>query len=237
MDRIRPSRAGLPGLPLTILPLALLLGGCFGDVDFAPFGRRDPIGAPDSLTVRRVMGTPNEVAPLVPEPGNVWPAEEAPRATLQNPDAATVPPGERSRSEGLERARQQRGATPEEGPAPSSTRAGPAVPPEAAPNPRAPVPGTVRPRRYGSEPALPPLDPPPVPRAGVPRGEYPSPPEPRVEGQVLPVPGGAPATITGGAGSIQTYTQPGVGSGTAIRQGGTTTLIAPNGGIQVVPNP
>ena len=235
MDRIRPPRAGLPGLPLTILPLALLLGGCFGDVDFAPFGRRDPIGAPDSLTVRRVMGTPVEMPPLEPEPGNVWPGEEAPRATLQNPDAAVVPPQERSRSEGLERA-QGRGRAPD-GPTPrAATERGPYVPPEVAPNPRAPVPGTVTPRRRGSSEPLPPLDPPPLPRAGVPEGAYPAPPAPRVEGTVIPTPGG-PATITGGAGNIQTYTQPGLGTGTAIRQGGTTTLIGPDGGIQVVPTP
>ncbi|MBP0447059.1 hypothetical protein J8J14_19985 [Roseomonas sp. SSH11] len=231
MDRLRPgSRAGL----LASLPLALLLGGCFGDIDMAPFGRTDPLTAPDSLTVRRVMGIETTVPPLAAEPGNVWPAQEAPRATLQNPDSVTVPPQERSRSEGLERAREQRGRAPE-GFAPNSQGPGPALPPEVAPNPRAPAPGT---RRRGSsgEP-LPPLDPPPLPRAGVPRGAPATPPEPRLEGTVLPVPGGPPAIITGGSGSVQTYTQPGVGTGTAIRQGGTTTLIAPDGTTQVVPNP
>jgi hypothetical protein len=225
MDRLRP------GL-LASLPLTLLLGGCFGDIDWAPFGRSDAIGAPDSLTVRRVMGTPVEVPPLVPEPGNVWPAEEAPRATLQNPDAAPL----REQPSGtLERARQQRGTPPE--PRLESMRPGPYVPPEVAPNPRAPVPGTARPRRLGSSEALPPLDPPPLPRAGVPRGAPPTPPAPRLEGQVLPVPGGPPATITGGTGNIQTYTQPGDGTGTAIRQGGSTTLIGPDGSVQVVPTP
>ncbi len=231
MDRLRP---GMRGRLLASLPLALLLGGCFGDIDMAPFGRTDPLGAPDSLTVRRVMGTPAEVPPLAPEPGNVWPAQEAPRATLQNPDAATVPPQERSRSEGLERARQQRGTSPDVY-LPNSTAPGQGAPPEAAPNPRAPAPGTRR--RIGSSEALPPLDPPPLPRAGVPRGAPPTPPERRVDGQVLPVPGGPPAVITGGSGNIQTYTQPGVGTGTAIRQGGTTTLIGPDGSTQVVPTP
>ncbi|MBB5693242.1 hypothetical protein [Muricoccus pecuniae] len=226
MDRLRPG-------PLASLSLAILLGGCLGDIDLAPFGRRDAIGAPDSLTVRRVMGTSAEDAPLMPEPGNVWPGEEAPRATLQNPDAAVVPPQERARSEGLERA-QQRGRAPEVIP-PNSTQPGRGAPPEAAPNPRAPAPGTRR--ATGSSQALPPLDPPPLPRAGVPRGEPATPPAPRLEGQVLPTPGGAPATITGGNNNVQTFTQPGIGTGTAIRQGGTTTLFGADGSIQVVPTP
>ncbi|MBP0491958.1 hypothetical protein [Roseomonas indoligenes] len=233
MNRLRTGRM------MAGLPLALLLGGCFGlgDIDMAPFGRTDPIGAPDSLTVRRVMGTAIEVPPLLPEPGNVWPAEEAPRATLQNPDAATVPPREREPSEALERARQQRGPAPI-GRAPNATEPGPAVAPEVAPNPRAPVPGTVTPRRRGSsDPALPPLDPPPVPRAGVPGGAYPAPPPPRVQGSTLGVPGGPPATIGNSTGNIGSYTQPGVGTGTAIRQGNTTTLFAPDGSVQVVPTP
>jgi hypothetical protein len=187
------------------LPLALLLGGCFGDIDMAPFGRRDAIGAADSLTVRRVMGTDVEAPPLQPEPGNVWPGEEAPRATLQNPDAATLQ----------------------------------ATPPESTP-PRSPPSDLFRPRRSGSSTppgVLAPLDPVPPPRAGVPAGEFAAPPAPRIEGRVIPVPGGPPAVITGGTDRIQTYTQPGVGTGTAIEQGGTTTLIGPDGQVQVVPTP
>jgi hypothetical protein len=219
MDRVRP------GL-LACLPLTLLLGGCFGDIDLAPFGRTDPIGAPDSLTTQRVMGTVDEVPPLLPEPGNVWPAEEAPRATLLNPDAAA--PLRDPAATPLDRAR-QRGRPPE--PALESARPGPDTP-EGDASRRQP-----RLRRQGSSEALPPLDPPPLPRHGVPRGAPPTPPEPRLEGQVLPVPGGPPATITGGSGRVQSYTQPGVGTGTAIREGGTTTLIGPDGSIQVVPNP
>ncbi|MFH5923973.1 hypothetical protein [Roseomonas xinghualingensis] len=186
MDRLRP------GL-LTGLPLVLLLGGCFGDIDMAPFGRSDAISAPDSLTARRVMGTVDDAQPLETEPGNVWPTQEAPRATLQNPEA--VPPRDST-----------------------------ATPP-------------ARPRRQGSSEALPPLDPPPLPRADVPRGAPATPPEPRVEGRVIPVPGGPPATITGGAGNIQTFTQPGIGTGTAIRQNGSTILMQPDGSTVVVPTP
>jgi len=42
-----------------------------------------------SLTVARVRGGAPEAAPLLPEPGDVWPAPEAAsRATLANPDEA-----------------------------------------------------------------------------------------------------------------------------------------------------
>jgi len=203
MDRLRP------GL-LTGLPLVLLLAGCVGDYEMAPFGRSDPIGAPDSLTTRRVMGVVTDVPPLMPEPGNVWPAEEAPRATLQNPDA--VPPQTGANPPPLDRTREPRS---------------PGRPTEAVPYPR-----------RGSSTALPPLDPPPpVPSASVPPPSSFSPPPPRAEGQVIPVPGGPPATITGSAGNIQTFTQPGIGTGTAIRQNGSTLLIQPDGSTVVVPTP
>ena len=39
-------------------------------------------------TIARVRGEPQEVSTLQVEEGNVWPAQEGPRATLANPDAA-----------------------------------------------------------------------------------------------------------------------------------------------------
>ncbi|WP_376093534.1 hypothetical protein ACE7GA_25695 [Roseomonas sp. CCTCC AB2023176] len=118
-----------------------------------------------------------------------------------------------------------------------SLEPGPNVPPEAAPNPRAPL------NRRGSSTApgvLEPLDPTPVPRQGVfqgsvARGEPAIPPSRGVEGRVLPIPGGPPGIVSSGNDRIQTYTQPGVGTGTAINNGNTTTLIGPNGQVTVVP--
>jgi len=218
------------GLPLVLLP-SLALAACAPEIDWAPFGRTDPIGAPDSLTVRRVMGAQADVPPLLAEPGDVWPAQEAPRATLQNPDAVSSQGQQPSGV--LERAR-ERGVPPPP-PRLRSEQPGPDVPPEVAPNPRAPLPGTRR--RGSSAEALPPLDPPPVPRAGVPRGEPATPPARLGGNRVVPVPGGPPATITGPTGGITTYTQPGGQSGTAIQQPGSTTLFGPTGGVQVVPTP
>ncbi|UFN50848.1 hypothetical protein LPC08_09670 [Roseomonas sp. OT10] len=222
--------------------------------------------------MQRVMA-PDDVAeasaaaaPLLPEPGNVWPAEEAPRATLANPDAPTM--FQQQDTPALERATRERGLAPQ--PRVLSTEPGPAIPPELAPNPRAPAPGTVpRSLRDGAalpgpqerlppgrqlqgrdadgnrlprrSPASTPPEPPrefdPPPRFSTPPGPPATPPAPRQDGRVIPIPGGAPATTTGGTGSYQTYTTPGGGSGIAIPQGSTTTLIGPDGRVQVVPTP
>ena len=80
-----------------MLALLVALGGCqsttgqFADGLFsAPWGGMRPATPGDSLTIARVRGAAvtSPAEPLQPEPGNVGPAEEAPRATLANPDAA-----------------------------------------------------------------------------------------------------------------------------------------------------
>jgi hypothetical protein len=55
---------------------------------FMPWGGTRPASPGDSLTVQRIREGSATVAPLLPEEGNVWPAPEAPRATLMNPDQA-----------------------------------------------------------------------------------------------------------------------------------------------------
>ncbi len=221
------------------LVLALLAGGCAG-VDLAPFGRRQAFQPADSATVQRITGRIDTIEPLLPEDGNVWPAAEAPRATLANPDVAI----QQSESAPLERANEQRGPAPQARVGAEDLRGGP--PPEAAPNPRAPVPGTAAPgvpapgaRRRGSAgPPLPPLEagqPPLVPAYP---GEPAIPPAPRLDGRVIPVPGGPPAVTSGGTGAYQTYTQPGVGSGIAVPNGTSSTILTGPGGVTtVVPTP
>ncbi|MCO6417799.1 hypothetical protein JYK14_16750 [Siccirubricoccus sp. KC 17139] len=100
------------------LAVALALGAC-GPVDRGTYAVADGIseagariGAPwgsmratppgEGSTIDRVRGVATATASLQPEPGDVWPAEEAPRATLANPDAAlrnipTYRPGELDR--------------------------------------------------------------------------------------------------------------------------------------------
>jgi hypothetical protein len=76
-------------------------------------------------------------------------------------------------------------------------------------------------------PNLRPLNPAPAPL---------SPPPPRVDGRVIPTPGGPVVTSTGGPG-YATYTTPEGATGIAIPQGGTTTLLDGRGGVRQVPTP
>lgn len=71
---------------LTLALAVLSLSACSGGDEFAPWGPRGVMAPEGSLTVSRITGSPTTEPPLLPEPGNVWPVEEAPRATLMNPD-------------------------------------------------------------------------------------------------------------------------------------------------------
>jgi hypothetical protein len=75
------QQGGLAGRSAMLLAL-LGLGACASNAITVPT---------DSLTVQRVMGQPAEAPPLLPTPGNVWPAAEAERATMANTDLLTRP--------------------------------------------------------------------------------------------------------------------------------------------------
>ncbi len=56
---------------------------------FGPnWGGMRPAVPTESLTVQRIRGAADPLEPLRPEPGDVWPVEEGPRATLANPEEA-----------------------------------------------------------------------------------------------------------------------------------------------------
>lgn len=56
---------------------------------FGPqWGGMRPAMPTESLTVQRIRGQAEAPDPLRPEPGDVWPVEEGPRATLANPEEA-----------------------------------------------------------------------------------------------------------------------------------------------------
>jgi hypothetical protein len=226
-----------------LLSLAALLGGCtslFDSRDWtvadsgsggmfrAAWGgmRSDRPEASDTIQRLRGIETPRE--PLQLEPGNVWPVEEAPRATLANPDAALrgVPPYRPGES------RSGRDLPIDERPG------GPSVPPRADATPEDQGPRAQRRRRGASSPPPPPLFQPEPERAGVlpvPPGAY-APPAPRTDGRVVLTPGG-PVVTTGGTDRIQSFTTPGGGSGVIHRDGGVTT-VSPSGGIpQTFPTP
>jgi hypothetical protein len=111
---------------------------------FMPWGGTRPASPGDSLTVQRVRGVTATSEPLLPEAGNVWPAPEAPRATLMNPDqamrgiqsyptpAALAEPGERT---------ERRGSGGPFVPAPTSASPVPPAPQSALP-PLAPLPAS-----------------------------------------------------------------------------------------------
>jgi hypothetical protein len=217
------GRAGSAVLGVPALGMALLLGGCtwfdnasYGVADAlsntgtrfgAPWGGMRPATPEESTTIQRVRGLPSTAEVLQTEPGNVWPVEEAPRATLANPDAAlrgipSYQPG------------QPRDLPPTTGRGvPGRLRGSSSPPPPPLDQPDFPSSSVARP--------LPPL---------------PERPPARVEGQVIPTPQG-PAVTSGGTDRIQSFTRPGGGGGVIHRDGPNATIIGPDGQVQVVPVP
>jgi hypothetical protein len=217
-----------------VLGLAALLGGCgwFNDASYgvvngvsnagarigAPWGSMQAAPPEQSSTIARLSGEPQQASTLQVEDGNVWPAQEGPRATLANPDAAmrNIPayrPGELDRMSA---------------PAGRSTWQ-----PVDPPNPPSAPPG------INSSSSLPP---PPIqqiepPRAAARPSTLPQPgPAPRVDGRVVQTPSG-PVTTTGGTDRVQSFITPGGQTGTIHNDGNTTTIIGPEGQVQTMPTP
>lgn len=201
--KARPSRRIVPAAGLV-----LLLGACstpdigFIEQAWAPFAAGPGTVQVDSLTVQRVRGTSPEFAPLVPEPGNVWPAQEPPRPTLLGgPEEAfrNIPEYRPSLIEG-------------------------------APPARSPVP-TPAPGARGGGASLQILPPPgQAPRFEVAQpSATPAAPQRPAEGQVVTDPTGRPAIVTGEAGRVRGVTQPGLGGGVVVRDGNVETWIGPDG--------
>ncbi len=164
---------------------------------FGPqWGGMRPAMPTESLTVQRIRGQAEAPQPLRPEPGDVWPVEEGPRATLANPEEAL-----RGVRAGETDPRRSRGTSGFEG-APG------AAPPVLSPIFEAPT---------------------PPPRANRTDGAT-------APGQVFPTAQGGNVVGTGGSGRVQSTVSP-QGSGLAIRDGATTTLIGPGGQVQQVPTP
>lgn len=91
---------------LALPALLVLLSGC-GEVTpplDLPFGLGNTAvhrPAIDGYTMRRVVGQPEDIAPLEVEPGNVWPsAETGPRRSIfdEEPEARRPPPARRGSS-------------------------------------------------------------------------------------------------------------------------------------------
>ena len=235
-DRKARRHEGRPAMrPLALLLggiAALLLGGCqatreavsnpadsarsAGGVFGRPWDGEPPAMLASSQTVARVMGPPGAGYPpetLQTEAGNVWPGPLPPRATLANPDAAL------------------RGIPDYE---PAISRRDPSA--EAVPRSGPPRRGLPR-GTAGLPPPLPELpETPRSPLAAPPASIFPERPPPRADGQVIHTPSG-PVVTSGGTDRVQSFNVPGGGTGTAIRDGNTTTLIGPDGRVQTVPTP
>ncbi|WP_128080009.1 hypothetical protein [Roseicella frigidaeris] len=209
---------------VTLLGIGVLLGGCswfdngsarvadgigdFGGRIGMPWGSSHPKPPEESTTIARLTGAPTEVTPLRTEDGDVWPVPEAPRSTLANPDAA------------------MRGIP--------NYRPGDYDRPPISGEPR-PLPPNLR-SGASSPPPLPPVRTEPQQQSFVPPAGDTRPPARRNDGRVIVTPNGSAAVTTGGTDRIQGYVLPGGASGTAINDGATTTLVGPNGQVQVVPN-
>lgn len=209
-------RGSRHGMAATIVLLGL--AGCgFNEGDPATrgtggfLGGTRPADVGPGPTVARLRGDVMPIAePLRPEDGDVWPAPEAPRATLANPDAALrgIPsynPAERLGPAVISTPPTTVPPAPPRGRIGSSTSPGPAeVPPRADIAPPAEV---VAPR---------------IARM------------PRPDGRVVDTPGGA-AVTTGGNQRVQTYSAPDGSTGTVTRSGSTSTVIGSDGQVRVVP--
>ncbi|MGK7869042.1 hypothetical protein [Falsiroseomonas sp. E2-1-a20] len=215
-DRSYPSPLRLPvRMRLPVLGVALLLAGCtgggLGASPWSPFMGPTSVVDADSLTVQRVRGTNPPVEPLVPEAGDVWPAQEAPRGDLSNPDEAmrNIPSYRPSLIDGAPAA-----SSPVATPGDRPLRRGSSTPPGNLGPPDA----------FLTTPG-----PTPAPRS--------APASPRLEGRALTTPSGQSVTGTGGTPRVQGYTGPG-GGGAVIRDGNVETWIGPNGqpSTRVVPN-
>ncbi len=209
---LHPNRHVGRALPArgAVLALALLATGCSSlEGVFPRFSGPTNVVATDSLTVQRIRGGNPSVEPLMPEGGNVWPAAEAPRATMMSgPEEAmrNIPDYRPSLIEPVP---------------PASSPIGPRARRGTAGAPTPPLPLTEPPRSPVAEPAQPATRPPP-----------------RTEGRALTDPSGRPAIGTGGSGRVQGFTQPGVGGGAVIRDGNVETWVGPDGQTRtrVVPN-
>ena len=215
--RPNASKSALCLVPALLLG-APLLSGCTGFNEFIDHtisvpGYNPNLPMADSENVRRVLGQQPDATPLQPEPGNVWPAPQAPDPSLRDIQAQpgtedrrgfppTAVPGA---TPGLPAGRQPRplGSTTLPGAAPGNAAVG--APPSAnnAPIPRLPT----------------------------------SVPGPGPQGQVIQTPSG-PAVDAGGTNAYrQLLTPQGPGAIMVPNGNGTSTIINPNGTVQTVPTP
>ena len=206
------SRRGLSRAGLFVLASVSLTGCGYQTWWGSPFTTGNNPNRPtiDSENMNRVLGRHVEVAPLTPEPGDIWPGPLQPEPTLQDLQNGSFT------------------GRPEQ-PVPGSPLARGAQPGDASPNPA---------RGSSTPPDGTPLqlDTPRLPRNSPPSAAVPPSPRNPV-GQVYQTPRGADVT-TGGGSNYQTTVTPGGGSAIVVPNGnGTSTIIHSDGRIETVTTP
>ena len=195
-----------------LLASLILLSGCTGfgeflDHTFSVPGRNPNIPMADSENVRRALGQASDIAPLQPEPGNVWPAPQGPEPTLAD---------------------LQQGGDPARGFAPTTVPgAEPGLP--AGRQPR-PLGSSTPPGSNQPGPGLPSSTPP----LAQPRSSAPG---PGPQGQITQTPGGPAVDAGGTSSYRQLTTPRGPGAIMVPNGNGTSTIINPDGTVQTVPTP
>lgn len=199
---------------IATLVVLLPLSGCVGFDEFLVHvhslpGANPNIPMSDSENVRRALGQDPDIKPLESETGNIWPGPQRPDPTLADIQNRTKQEDERG--------------------FPPTT-----VPTPGLPDHRQPVPRRGSSTPPGSvEPGLPPppngVNVPPPPPSSV--------PGPGPIGRVVPTPRGN-AIDSGGTDRYRQLTTPqGPGAIIVPNGNGTSTIINPNGSVQVVPTP
>lgn len=200
---------------VTLLAVAFLLSGCgyrtWSDVPFLG-GTNPNLPAGDSENMQRVEGRGASIAPLTPEPGDIWPGQLKPPPTLEDLEReGHLTPQTEAPVPGSPLSRGMEGPVPSPNPSTGSSTLPGNAQPGLAPLPATPGPATAR-------------QPPPSVA-------------PNQTGRVLETPQG-PNVITGGTPNYQTTITPGGGQSIVVPNGnGTSTVIHSDGRVETVPTP
>lgn len=196
------------------LGLVVLLPGCAGTGEFLRNTHTFPgtnrnLPMADSQNVRRALGNPVDVEPLLPEPGNVWPSQEREAPTLQ--DLQREP----------------------------SPAAGGGFQPTDVPGAQPGLPAGRQPRPQGSStpPGSPQPGASALPRPGVQPLPSQRTPGRDPTGSAVQLPSG-PGFDTGGTRGYRQLNTPGGAGAIVVPNGnGTSTVISPDGSVQTIPTP
>lgn len=199
---------------IALIGLTLCLSGCGYNTWWNPpftGGYNPNLPTATSENAQRVMGHPPDVAPINPEPGDIWPGPLPPSPTLGDLES-------------------QNGGGQPQAPVPGSPLSRGELAPSISP---APVHGSSTPPN--GQLAMPTTtSAPPLSTYGVPVA---TPPASGTSGKAVQTQSGT-AVTTGGGPGYSTAIQPGGGQSIVVPNGnGTSTVIHADGRIETIPTP